>query len=88
MKKFILLILLLFFPFPLLAQDIPEWLEKIGFTKYTLVSYEKKANVEYFTFSDWKTVQSGDTITFVVENGKIINWLKEEEKIEKEDSII
>ena len=89
MKILIIIFLALFtFSFtPLFAQQIPEKLEKLGFTKYTLISYEKEGNREYFTFSDWRTERSGDTITFVVTDGKIKEWLKSKTTIKSETEI-
>jgi hypothetical protein len=68
----------LFLPPVVFAQDILEELEIRGFTKYLLLDYEKKGEVEYFTFSDWMTTTSGDTITFIVIGGEVTDWLKKE----------
>ncbi|MDP2940519.1 MAG: hypothetical protein Q8O13_10705 [Candidatus Omnitrophota bacterium] len=71
-KPLVSLMLLIFlFCLSLFAADIPAELQKLGFTQYTLVDYQKDGDTEYFTFSDWRTEQSGDTVTFIVENGKV-----------------
>lgn len=64
---------------PVFATDISQALQQLGFTQYNLVDYKKIDNKEYFTFSDWTTEEKGDTITFVIENGKVIKKFKEEE---------
>ena len=58
------------------AKDIPQELQKLGFTKYTLVDYYKEGDKEYFTFSDWTTKASGDIVTFVVKDGGIIESIR------------
>jgi len=76
-KAFVsLFILLLFYSSYAFSEDIPQELQKLGFTEYTLVDYKKAGDTEYFTFSDWRTEQINDTITFVVEKGKIKSWFK------------
>ena len=72
----ILLLLLITVPLAVSAKDIPQELQSLGFTKYTLIDYEKQNNIEYFTFSDWRTKQSGDIITFAVIDGKVKEWFK------------
>lgn len=47
-----------------------------GYTKLNLVSYEKDDGVEYMTFSDWVTPQYGDTVTFVIIDGKVDSWIR------------
>ena len=76
--KFLLLTILISFLIclPLQAYNIPQELQKIGFTQYTLINYEKKDDKEYFIFSDWRTEKSGDTVVFIVENGKVKEWLQ------------
>jgi len=69
------------------CYTIPPKLNKLGFTKDTLTDYSKAGNKELFTFSDWRTVKSGDTVTFVVENGKVIEEYKEEAREKKDVEI-
>ena len=88
--KILLIISLILFTFsfiPLFAQQIPEKLEKLGFTEYTLISYEKEDNIGYFTFSDWRTEEKSDTVTFVVVDGKIKEWFKDKKVIKLETKI-
>ena len=40
-------------------------------------------NVEYFAFSDWRTKETGDVITWVVVDGEVKNHFKDKER-EKE----
>jgi len=54
-----------------------EYLPNAGYTKHTLLSYYKQGNKEWMTFSDWTTPEYGDTITFVIINGKVERWFKE-----------
>lgn len=81
--KFLVLPILLSFLFilPTYATDIPQELQQIGFTKYTLISYEKIEDKEFLTFSDWRTEKSGDTITFIIIDGKVNKYFKIEEEI-------
>jgi hypothetical protein len=51
------------------AEKIPEEIQKLGFTQSALIAYEKQGSEEFYTF--WLNEESGDTITFIVENGKI-----------------
>ena len=39
------------------------------------------------TFSDWTTSESGDRITFIIEDGKVKDWVKEEKKKETGQNI-
>ena len=59
-----------------------EYLENAGFTKYLLISNKKEGDKEWLTFSDWTTPESGDTITFIIEGGKIRDWVRESKKKE------
>jgi hypothetical protein len=52
-----------------LAIDIPEALRKNGFSEENLISYDKEGSEEFFTF--WLNKENGDTVTFIVENGKV-----------------
>lgn len=77
MKPLLLSILSLSLIFlPLQAADIPQELRKIGFTQYNLIDYEEEDGIEYFTFSDWRTEKSGDTVVFAVEDGKVKEWFQ------------
>jgi hypothetical protein len=80
MRNYLFFFVFLIFSSTAYTQTIPEELQKLGFTQHTLVDYHKESTTEYFTFSDWTTEQAGDTITFVVENGKVIEKFKEEKK--------
>lgn len=62
---------------------IPEKLKEIGFTEYTLIHYYYLDNVEYFVFSDWRTKERGDVITWVVVNGEVKNYFKKEEGVKE-----
>ena len=57
-----------------------EYLENAGFTEYLLIEQKKEGNKEWLTFSDWTTHKSGDTITFIIEDGKVKDWVREEKK--------
>ncbi|MDP8233606.1 MAG: hypothetical protein P9M06_02240 [Candidatus Saelkia tenebricola] len=76
--KFLILSILILVSFSLLlhADAIPEILQKLGFTQYTLVKYEMEGSVEHFTFDDWTTKVSGDIVTFMVINGKITEVIR------------
>jgi len=56
---------------------VPEKLQAIGFTKYTLIHYYCLGNTEYYAFSDWRTEERGDVITWVVVGGEVKDWFKE-----------
>ena len=57
------------------GKTIPEKLKEMGFTKHTLIYYYLN-NVEYFAFSDWRTKESGDVVTWVVVDGEAKKWFK------------
>ncbi|NQS89031.1 hypothetical protein HQ584_04495 [Patescibacteria group bacterium] len=76
MKPPLLTILIFLICLPLQAGDITQELRKIGLTQYNLINYEEKDGIGYFTFSDWKTEKSGDTVVFTVEDGKIKECIK------------
>ena len=59
-----------------------EYLENAGFTKYLLLDTKKEGSKEWMTFSDWTTPQPGDTITFIIEDGKVKDWIREGKKKE------
>ena len=67
---------------PLFAGDIhiPSELKDSGFTKYILVRYSNDTAYEYYTFYDFTTQDSGETITFVVAEGVVIDYYKEKSK--------
>ena len=90
--KLFLISLFLFFNLNSSAYDIPKVLKDKGFTKSVLLKYEKKGQLEYFIFSEWRTERGDDIITFVVEDGRIIERIIEEGliyqqaiKLKKED---
>jgi len=58
-------------------RTIPKELQAIGFTKYTFIHYYCLGNAEYYTFSDWRTEERGDVITWVVVDGEVKDWFKE-----------
>ena len=62
-----------------------EELEKAGYTRHTLVKYTRGGVYEYYTFSDWTTVELGDTVTFRVKDGKVVDSIKEQEPVKKLD---
>ncbi len=49
----------------------------MGFVEQTLLHYCYFGNVEYFTFSDWRTEETGDIVTWVVVGGEIQEHLKD-----------
>ncbi|UCC94777.1 MAG: hypothetical protein JSW40_08190 [Candidatus Omnitrophota bacterium] len=53
-----------------------EDLEKAGCKEGDLVDYRREGNKEWLTILDWATAESTDTITFVVEGGKVKDWFK------------
>ncbi len=65
-----------------------EYLENAGFTKYLLLSSKKEGNKEWLTFSDWTAPKSGDTITFIIENEKVKDWVRKGREKEKSDQDI
>ncbi|MEI8349267.1 MAG: hypothetical protein WCI77_03845 [Candidatus Omnitrophota bacterium] len=78
-----MLLIFIFLPFfSVFAQKIPDRLripkelEELGFTRSFLVEYKKIADKEFFTFDNWRTAQGLDTITFVIENGKVKDVFK------------
>lgn len=64
-----------------------EYLENAGFTEYLLLDHKKEGNKERMTYSDWTTQESGDTITFVIEDGKVKDWVREGKKEAKKQDI-
>lgn len=86
-KKLIISLLILFSTFLISAADIPQPLQQLGFTQYTLADYKKIDGKEYFTFSDWMTEAPGDTITFMVEDGKVVGRFKDRIGQSKEHEI-
>ena len=58
------------------GKEIPEILQTIGFTKYMLIDFYTKDSKDYFVFSEWRTGKRGDTVTYVVENGKVVDKFK------------
>ena len=73
-KKLLIVILLSWFFFitcQLFAQNIPQEIQNLGLTQNMLISYDKEGSEEFFTFTDLTASQEGETITFIVENGKI-----------------
>lgn len=60
----------------LFAQNIPKELQNLGFTQNILISYDKEGSEEFFTFSDLTANQPGETVTFIVENGKVKQTIK------------
>jgi hypothetical protein len=81
-KKQLLCIFLLVFVsvsyFSAYGTDIPAVLEQLGYRESTLLSYDKEGTEEFFTFPDLTSGDFGDTITFVVEDGKIKQTIKGE----------
>lgn len=59
-----------------------EYLENAGFTEYLLLARKKEDSKEWLTFSDWTTPESGDTVTFIIEDGKVKDWIREGKKKE------
>lgn len=53
-------------------------LAKAGYTKKRQLDYYRSFGREYITFDDCSTEERGDIITFVIENKKVIDWLKRE----------
>ena len=78
--RLILFLIFLFLSFSLnvSAYDIPKVLKDKGFTKFVLLKYEKKGRLEYFIFSEWRTERKDDIVTFVVEDGRIVEQITEE----------
>jgi hypothetical protein len=64
-----------------------EYLENAGFTKYLLISSKKEGNKEWLIFSDWTVPGSGDTITFIIEAGKVKDWIRENKKKSRKQNI-
>ncbi|MCK9614966.1 MAG: hypothetical protein M0R48_05615 [Candidatus Omnitrophica bacterium] len=78
-KKLAIAILLSIFFFvtcQLFAQDIPQEIQNLGFTQNLLISYDREGSEEFFTFSELTAIQVGETITFIVENGKVKQRIK------------
>lgn len=72
----ILLSVFLFIGYQLSAQDIPQEIQNLGFTQSNLISYDREGNEDFFTFSDLTAGEAGETITFIVENGKVKQTIK------------
>ncbi len=51
-------------------------LENAGFTGELMVSDNISDNQEYITFQDISTLQTGDNITFYIEDEKIVDWFR------------
>ncbi len=78
MKKiFAISILLVFVIFNLYAVDIdiPLVLKDLGYESDDLVDYSKEYNEEHFTLANWQTEDPADTITFVLVDGEIVDWI-------------
>jgi hypothetical protein len=58
------------------AQDIPPELRALGYTQDLLVSYDKENDEEFFTFYDVASPDQTETITFIIQKGKIIQTIK------------
>jgi hypothetical protein len=74
-KKLILLVSLLL-TFPLFSQNIPHKLRDSGFNEYILIHYYDDTVYGYYTFDDWTTEDTSDTITFIVRDGEVIDYYK------------
>jgi len=72
----IFLITFFFVACQLLAQSMPQEIQNLGFTQNGLISYDREGNEEFFTFADLTAGQTGETITFIVENGKVKQTIK------------
>ena len=59
------------------GKTIPEKLKEMGFTEHTLIQYYYLDNVEYFAFSDWRTKEKGDVVTWIVVDGEAKNYFKD-----------
>ncbi|MFA5007786.1 MAG: hypothetical protein WC546_01005 [Candidatus Omnitrophota bacterium] len=80
MKKiFVILILSVLFLFNLYAVeaniDIPQALKALGYESEDLVDYSKEYNEEYFTLRNWQSPDAASTITFVLLDGEIVDWI-------------
>lgn len=64
-----------------------EYLENAGFTEYLLIDQKKEGDTEYLTFSDWTTPAAGDTITFVIKDGKVKDWVRNAKRAESDREI-
>ena len=53
-----------------------ENLENAGFTKELVTSDNVSDGEQYITFQDISTVETGDNITFYIEDGKIVDWFR------------
>ncbi|MEI8349808.1 MAG: hypothetical protein WCI77_06615 [Candidatus Omnitrophota bacterium] len=73
------ILVLSFLSFLVFAADIPQELQKLGFTEKNLVSYNKEGSEEFFTFSDPETMGKGDTVTFILADGKVDQVVRGEE---------
>jgi len=67
------------FSFFVCAANIPQELQKLGFTEKNLVSYNKEGSEEFFTFSDPQATGKGDTVTFILIEGKVDQTIRGEE---------
>jgi hypothetical protein len=54
--------------------DIPLVLQDLGYSSDDLVDYTTQYNEEHFTLANWETEDPADTITFVLIDGKIVDW--------------
>ena len=48
----------------------------IGFTKETMLDYYTYDGLEFMVFSDPTTVSFEDIVTFIIKDGKVIDWFK------------
>lgn len=71
MKALVFISLFLLFCFLAYTVDIPEVLQKLGFTQNHLLSYEEQGLEQFFTFDNITSDDLEDTITFIIEDGKI-----------------
>ncbi|MCK9573687.1 MAG: hypothetical protein M0R20_04765 [Candidatus Omnitrophica bacterium] len=55
--------------------DIPLALKDLGFESEDLVDYNTEYNEEHFTLANWQTEDPTDTITFVMVDGEIVDWI-------------
>ena len=53
-----------------------EELVLMGFTKETMLDYYTYDDLEFMVFSDPTTVSFEDIVTFIIKDGKVIDWFK------------
>jgi len=70
------------------SKAISNKLQEMEFAEHTFIHYYYLDKVEYFVFSDWRTKEREDVITWVVVDKEVKNYFKDGEAKEEESQEI